>query len=223
MTLSLYTLHLLLLSRRFTLRDASEFWLHLAVLLTFAWVWRLWSARGPLEQVLTWSTRGTRRLSEQVVTRAREPVTSSGGASMIGRRSRRWAGGTACRDDGRVALVYRGPAALPGCPEAVADLLRQSRWGFTVAFVGPKEARGLGPDALAGAVLYAQPGGGELGPAWRKMRAHSRTVQGFVRDGGKYLGFCLGTYLAGASPGLRPAARGRRPVPGVARCRLPDR
>jgi uncharacterized membrane protein len=79
MTLTLYTLHLLLLSAPFiTIRDASEFWLHLAVLLAFAWVWRLWSVRGPLEQVLTWSTRGTRRFSEQVVTRAREPVTTSG-------------------------------------------------------------------------------------------------------------------------------------------------
>jgi glutamine amidotransferase-like uncharacterized protein len=126
--------------------------------------------------------------------------------------------------DRRVALVYRGPATLPGCPEAVADLLRQSRWGFTVAYVGPKEGRGLGPDALAGAVLYAQPGGGELGPAWRKMRGHSRTVQGFVRDGGKYLGFCLGTYLAGASPGfdLLPGDVDQYLVSPGAGCRTDD-
>jgi hypothetical protein len=104
--------------------------------------------------------------------------------------------------DRRVALVYRGPATLPGCPEAVADLLRRSRWGFTVGFVGPREAQKLDPDALAGAVLYAQPGGGDLRPAWRRMRAHRQTVQAFVRDGGRYLGFCLGAYLAGASPGF---------------------
>jgi glutamine amidotransferase-like uncharacterized protein len=106
------------------------------------------------------------------------------------------------RDASRVALVYRGPASLPGCPEAVADLLRRSRWGFDVGFVGPQEEHALDPDALAGAVLYAQPGGGELRPAWRRMRRHAETIRSFVLGGGRYLGFCLGTYLAGASPGF---------------------
>ena len=40
---------------------------------------------------------------------------------------------------GALALVYRGPAALPGCPEAVAQALRRSRWGLDVRFVGPRE------------------------------------------------------------------------------------
>jgi hypothetical protein len=96
---------------------------------------------------------------------------------------------------GDLALVYRGPASTPGCPEAVAGALSRSRWG-------PKEKLQLGPDVLARAVLYAQPGGGSLRRAWRKVERHAPAVRGFVRSGGCYLGFCLGGYLAGETPGF---------------------
>ena len=61
-----------------------------------------------------------------------------------------------------IALVYRGPASVEGCPEAVAELLEESRWGFDVRYVGPREKVHLGQSALDGAALYAQPGGGTL-------------------------------------------------------------
>jgi uncharacterized membrane protein len=65
MTLSLYVAHLLLLSAPFiTVRDGTEFGLHVGLLLAAAWVWRRWSARGPLERVLAWSVRGTRTAVE---------------------------------------------------------------------------------------------------------------------------------------------------------------
>ena len=99
-----------------------------------------------------------------------------------------------------LALVYRGPATTPGCPEAVANLLLAADHGFDVRFVGPKEDVGL--DALASARLYAQPGGGTLGRAYRKLRRHRDEVRAFVAGGGRYLGFCLGGYLAGATPGF---------------------
>jgi glutamine amidotransferase-like uncharacterized protein len=102
----------------------------------------------------------------------------------------------------RTALVYRGPASTPGCPEAVADALTRSRWDLEVRFVGPKESLRLGADILAGAVLYAQPGGGSLRPAYRKVRRHAPEIRDFVRAGGRYLGFCLGGYLAGETPGF---------------------
>ncbi|WP_425310092.1 BPL-N domain-containing protein [Ammonicoccus fulvus] len=103
---------------------------------------------------------------------------------------------------GILALVYRGPASLPGCPEAVASLLRASPWGFDVRFVGPKESTALGPQSLASAVVYAQPGGGELLRAYRKMRRSAAAITDFVQGGGRYLGFCLGAYLAGETPGF---------------------
>jgi len=102
-----------------------------------------------------------------------------------------------------LALVYRGPAARPSaCSDAVADLLRSSSLGFDVRFVGPQGELPLKPKILAHATIYAQPGGGELAPAYRRMRKHSSTIRQYVADGGKYLGFCLGGYLAGATPGF---------------------
>lgn len=98
-----------------------------------------------------------------------------------------------------LALVYRGRASLPGCPEAAADVLRGSPLGFGVRYVGEDD---LTPRTLASAVLYVQPGGGDLKPAWRRLRRASPAVRDFVASGGRYLGFCLGGYLAGHSPGF---------------------
>lgn len=102
-----------------------------------------------------------------------------------------------------LALVYRGRAARPaGCAEAVAGLLRSSPRGFDVQYVGRREKLRLTRETLAAAAVYAQPGGGELGPAYRRMRRHRDTIRGYVAGGGRYLGFCLGGYLAGATPGF---------------------
>jgi glutamine amidotransferase-like uncharacterized protein len=102
----------------------------------------------------------------------------------------------------RVALVYRGPAAVPGCPEAVAALLEASRWRFDVRYIGPAEDLPLRPDAFAGAAVYAQPGGATLRRAYRHLRRCRSTIRQFIHAGGRYLGFCLGGYLAGATPGF---------------------
>lgn len=101
-----------------------------------------------------------------------------------------------------LALVYRGPATTDGCPEAVAELLRDSCWDLEVAYVGPREPRALTAETLGQAVLYAQPGGEELGPAYRRLRRRAPAVRDFVSAGGRYLGFCLGGYLAGRTPGF---------------------
>lgn len=103
---------------------------------------------------------------------------------------------------GGLALVYRGPASLPGCPEAAAELLRASSRPLRVEFVGPREPRQLSTASLADAVLYVQPGGAELDDAYRHLRPHRKDIRRFVAAGGRYLGFCLGGYLAGASPGF---------------------
>jgi glutamine amidotransferase-like uncharacterized protein len=102
-----------------------------------------------------------------------------------------------------VALVYRGPASLPGCPEAVAALLAHPALSFDVHYVGPREELKLTPATLTTTSVYAQPGGGTLGRAYRRMRKHSSLIQDYVRDGGRYRGFCLCGYLAGATPGFK--------------------
>jgi glutamine amidotransferase-like uncharacterized protein len=106
------------------------------------------------------------------------------------------------RKEPPVALVYRGPASLPGCPEAVAALLALSPWGFNVRYVGPDEGVPVSAEALASAALYAQPGGGTLEHGYRHMRRDRAAIRQFVHSGGRYLGFCLGGYLAGATPGF---------------------
>jgi glutamine amidotransferase-like uncharacterized protein len=100
------------------------------------------------------------------------------------------------------ALVYRGPATVPGCPEAVVKLLSASLWDFDIRYVGPHERLALTPEVLVGATLYAQPGGATLSRGYKHMRKHRSAIRDFVRSGGGYLGFCLGGYLAGATPGF---------------------
>lgn len=100
--------------------------------------------------------------------------------------------------DGRrpLALVYRGPTALPGCPEAVADLLASGPWRLDVRVTGPREALPMSAESLSGALLYAQPGGGELDSAYHVLRPQHRAIRAFVQGGGHY----LGSAWAAASP-----------------------
>jgi len=104
--------------------------------------------------------------------------------------------------DPPLALVYRGPAACSGCAEAVAALLRSTPTGFRTEFCGPDEEYDISAKALAGAAVYAQPGGGNVRSAWRRLRRHAEDIRDFVAAGGSYLGFCLGAYLAGSDPGF---------------------
>lgn len=101
-----------------------------------------------------------------------------------------------------LAVVYRGPASLPGCPEAVATLLQNSPRRFRTIFVGPGEQTPISASVLAGAAVYAQPGGPSLSKGWAAMSEYAEIVRNYVAGGGAYLGFCLGGYLAGATPGF---------------------
>ena len=102
-----------------------------------------------------------------------------------------------------LALVYRGKKPVErSCAEAVARLLRASSWGFEIEFVGPDESRPLSAETLLGATLYAQPGGGTLKKAYRRLSPQSDHVKDYVASGGRYFGTCLGGYLAGATPGF---------------------
>ncbi|VWD36796.1 biotin-protein ligase [Burkholderia lata] len=102
-----------------------------------------------------------------------------------------------------VALVYRGPAACDGCPETIAQRLRESRHRFRVIYVGPAEKLKITPAVLAGAALYVQPGGGQdiRGAAASIGKRSIEAVRHYVSNGGRYLGICMGAYLAG-DPGF---------------------
>lgn len=101
------------------------------------------------------------------------------------------------------AGVYRGPAASPGCPEAVKALLESyTAANISVEYIGPVEVRKLDSRGMSGLDIYAQPGGGTLSAAWQHISPSQQVIRDFVSSGGKYLGFCLGAYLAGSGPGL---------------------
>ena len=103
-----------------------------------------------------------------------------------------------------LALVYRGPGGCPGCSEAVAELLHSSHWRFDVQYVGPHEQLKLSAATLQAATLYAQPGGsGELSQAYRQVKRHAHEIRSYVASGGRYLGICMGGYLAGRTPGFQ--------------------
>ena len=98
-----------------------------------------------------------------------------------------------------IAVIYRGPAACEGCPEAVATLLRPT---YQILYAGPKEKVDVNANTLVTAKLYVQPGGGDLDQAWPHVRRYSSPIRDYVRNGGRYLGICLGGYLAGTLPGF---------------------
>jgi glutamine amidotransferase-like uncharacterized protein len=102
-----------------------------------------------------------------------------------------------------LALVYRGPAGCPGCSEALAALLASSKWHFIVDYVGPNEALQLSQATLKKATLYAQPGGnGTVDTAFAVMQNYTHMIRNFIKSGGRYLGTCMGGYLAGKDPGF---------------------
>ena len=103
-----------------------------------------------------------------------------------------------------LALVYRGPAGCAGCSEAVAELLYSSPWRFDVQYVGPDEQCMLSAATLQAATLYAQPGGaGELSQAYQSLKKHAHIIRNYIASGGRYLGICMGGYLAGRTPGFQ--------------------
>ena len=98
-----------------------------------------------------------------------------------------------------IALIYRGPATIGDCPETVAALLENT---YKIVYVGPKEEVDVNEEILSRAKLYVQPGGGDLDDAWPHVCDYAKPIRNYVKNGGKYLGICLGGYLAGTEPGF---------------------
>ncbi|KAG8672313.1 hypothetical protein FPOAC1_005577 [Fusarium poae] len=99
------------------------------------------------------------------------------------------------------AVVYRGPASSPGCPEAIGHLLESSPYHFKVIYAGPKEKVDVTDETLQGATIYAHGGGPNWEKSYQQTKKYQKTIQNFVGSGGHYIGFCLGAYLAGPDDG----------------------
>jgi glutamine amidotransferase-like uncharacterized protein len=57
--------------------------------------------------------------------------------------------------------------------------------------------------SLSRAEVYVQAGGpDDVDGAWEEVRGSAPALREWVRGGGRYLGFCMGGYLAGRDPGF---------------------
>lgn len=100
----------------------------------------------------------------------------------------------------RVA-VYRGPAACTGCAQTVKESIERLGGRYRVDFVGARERQDISDETLSHYDIYVQPGGGQDIPGALRSLGHRRAdaIRNFVRHGGRYLGLCMGAYLADAS------------------------
>lgn len=94
--------------------------------------------------------------------------------------------------------IYRGPAGCEGCSENVKTALLRVRPNAQIDFVGADESIDITPQSLARYDLYVQPGGGQDIPAALDSLGDARVqaIRAFVAQGGRYLGLCMGAYLA---------------------------
>lgn len=106
--------------------------------------------------------------------------------------------------DGPRVVVYDGPAACSDCAAAAATWLAGELPNATIEFAGPDGIRDMDAATLAGAALYVQPGGGDdVAQAYDDLGPEARAaITDYVRGGGRYLGICMGAFLAGSDPGL---------------------
>lgn len=112
-----------------------------------------------------------------------------------------------------VAVVYSdestGPADGDDTGAVSAMLVSAAGWNFDVITAGPNGTMSV-PDALArpGVRLYAQPGAdGDDDAAYRRQKRDKSAIKQFVHEGGRYLGICMGGFLA--EPGHFNVFRGR--------------
>ncbi|QBD83103.1 hypothetical protein EPA93_46940 [Ktedonosporobacter rubrisoli] len=111
-----------------------------------------------------------------------------------------------------IALVYtdnHSVVGCDGCADAAVHMLKQSKWNFQIIQVGP-DGQTLTPALLKSATLYVQPGGGNsVENAYAELQKYGKAhnynftteMHSFVEHGGRYLGLCMGGFLAG-NPGF---------------------
>lgn len=92
------------------------------------------------------------------------------------------------------ALVYNGAGGCKSCALAAAKVARQA--GFSVQYVSPSE---IEPALLSTATLWIQPAGNAISAATGIGIERLAYIRDFVKNGGAYVGFCAGAFLADAT------------------------
>ncbi|WP_300635222.1 BPL-N domain-containing protein [Pseudomonas sp.] len=94
--------------------------------------------------------------------------------------------------------IYRGPAGCADCSQNVKAALQRLDPRYQIDLVGADEPVDITPQTLARYDLYVQPGGGQDIPAALDSLGDARAdaIRDYVAQGGRYLGLCMGAYLA---------------------------
>ena len=94
--------------------------------------------------------------------------------------------------------IYRGPAGCADCSQNVKAALQRLDPRYQIDFVGADEPVDITLQTLARYDLYVQPGGGQDIPAALDSLGDARAdaIRDYVAQGGRYLGLCMGAYLA---------------------------
>lgn len=79
--------------------------------------------------------------------------------------------------------------------------------GYNISYtiVGP-DGTNFTSDLLQTADIFAYPGGPSLEKAWQGLEPFSEPLREWIRNGGRYIGSCLGAYLAGSGASFAPDA-----------------
>lgn len=110
-------------------------------------------------------------------------------------------------------VIFDGKSICQGCDTPFVELFHER--GYEVVEVRPGQST---PELLAGATMYIVPGGDDvtsLDDAWTSSDRDA--IHGYVRNGGRYYGVCLGGYWAGQAtwPGLIPGFEGLDLIPAT--------
>lgn len=100
-----------------------------------------------------------------------------------------------------LAVVYSDDSTGPADGDdtgAVGAMLTSTGWNFEILTAGPKGEMSVREAlALPDVRLYAQPGAdGDDDAAFRRQKRDKAAIRSYVADGGRYLGICMGGFLA---------------------------
>ncbi|MFN8790984.1 MAG: BPL-N domain-containing protein [Bdellovibrionales bacterium] len=113
-----------------------------------------------------------------------------------------------------LALVYSGPGACGpkdgDCVRAAAEVALKA--GLRVEFVEPGKIK---LNRLQKASVWIQPGGNAIDAALAISKEERKLIRNFVANGGSYLGFCAGAFLADAWADNANTVRGLGIIPVV--------
>ena len=98
----------------------------------------------------------------------------------------------------KIALIYKGPGSCEassvstGCSEAAAAIAKLA--GFKPVFVGVEGVQDA--SLLKKATVWIQPGGRARIQVQKMSTLIKQQIKAFVKNGGGYVGFCAGGFLA---------------------------